>query len=76
VAVAAGNGRLRKHRGASAATIRLYARAAARLAAALGNDPGGWEPAAIRSFFLDCASRCGEGTVEKLTTSLRAFLRI
>ena len=66
---------LRKHRGASDATIRLYARDAARLAAALGDDPGGWEPAAIRSFFLDCASRCGEGTVEKLSTSLRAFLR-
>ena len=43
--------------------------------AALGDDPGRWEPAAIRSFFLDCAGRCGEGTVEKLTTSLRAFLR-
>ena len=66
---------LRKHRGASDATIRLYARDAARLAAALGDDPGGWEPAAIRSFFLDCASRCGEGAVEKLSTSLRAFLR-
>ena len=66
---------LRKHRGASDATIRLYAHDASRLAAALGDDPEGWEPAAIRSFFLDCASRCGEGTVEKLTTSLRAFLR-
>ena len=66
---------LRKHCGASDATIKLYARDAARLAAALGDDPGGWEPAAIRSFFLDCASRCGEGTVEKLATSLRAFLR-
>ncbi len=66
---------LRKHRGASDATIRLCARDAARLAAALGDDPGGWEPAAIRSFFLDCASRYGEGTVEKLSTSLRAFLR-
>jgi len=66
---------LRKHRGASDATIKLYARDAARLAAALGDDPGGWEPAAIRSFFLDCASRCGKRTVEKLATSLRAFLR-
>ncbi len=66
---------LRKHRGASDATIRLYARDAAHLMAALGDDPGGWEPAAVRSFFLNCASRCGEGTIEKLTTSLRAFLR-
>ena len=43
--------------------------------AALGDDPERWEPAAIRSFFLDRASHCGKGTVEKLTTSLRAFLR-
>ncbi|MBV8442478.1 MAG: tyrosine-type recombinase/integrase [Hyphomicrobiales bacterium] len=66
---------MRKHRGASDATIRLYARDAARLAAALGHDPEGWEPAANRSFFLECARRYGEGTVEKLSTSLRAFLR-
>ena len=43
--------------------------------AALGDDPERWEPAAIRGFFLDRASHCGNGTVEKLTTSLRAFLR-
>jgi hypothetical protein len=59
-----------KHRGASDATIELYARDAARLVVALGDDPEGWEPAAIRSFFLDRASRCGKGTVEKLATSL------
>ena len=63
------------YRGASDATIRLYALDAAHLIVALGDDPERWEPAAIRSFFLDCASRCGEGTVEKLATSLRAFLR-
>src|SRR6202023_3324564 len=66
---------LRKHRGASDSTIRLYARDAAQLMAAVGDDPERWEPAAIRSFFLDRASHCGSGTVEKLTTSLRAFLR-
>ncbi|MGX9181995.1 tyrosine-type recombinase/integrase [Mesorhizobium sp. BHbdii] len=66
---------LRKHRGASDSTIKLYARDAARLMAVLGDDPERWEPAAIRSFFLDRASHCGNGTVEKLTTSLRAFLR-
>ncbi len=66
---------LRKHRGASDSTIKLYARDAAHLMAALGDDPERWEPAAIRSFFLDRASDCGKGAVEKLTTSLRAFLR-
>jgi site-specific recombinase XerC len=45
------------------------------LVAVLGDDPERWEPAAVRSFFLDRASHCGKGTVEKLTTSLRAFLR-
>uniref|UniRef100_UPI003F9EA013 tyrosine-type recombinase/integrase n=1 Tax=Roseiarcus sp. TaxID=1969460 RepID=UPI003F9EA013 len=66
---------LRKHRGASDSTIKLYARDAALLMVALGNDSERWEPAAIRSFFLDRASHCGKGTVEKLTTSLRVFLR-
>lgn len=66
---------LRKHRGASDPTIKLYARYAAQLMTALGDDPKRWEPAVIRSFFLDRASHCGNGTIEKLTTSLRAFLR-
>jgi hypothetical protein len=61
---------LRKHRGASDPTIKLYARDAAHLMAALGDDPERWEPAAIRSFFMDRASHCGNGAVEKLTTSL------
>ena len=66
---------LGKHRGASDPTIKLYGRDAVRLMTALGDDPERWEPTSIRSFFLDCAGRCGRGTVEKLTTSLRAFLR-
>jgi site-specific recombinase XerD len=66
---------LGKHRGASDATIKLYARDAARLMTALGEDPTGWDAAGVRRYFMDRASRCGNGTVEKLTTSLRAFLR-
>jgi site-specific recombinase XerD len=66
---------LRKHRGASNPTIKLYARDADRLVTALGADPTRWGPADIRSYFMDRASKCGSGTVEKLTTSLRAFLR-
>ena len=66
---------LRKHRGASDPTIKLYARDAVRLMTTLGEDPAVWDPAGIRSYFMDRASSCGNGTVEKLTTSLRAFLR-
>jgi site-specific recombinase XerD len=66
---------LRKHRGASDPTIKLYARDADRLMTALGADPTEWGPADVRSYFMDRASKCGSGTVEKLTTSLRAFLR-
>jgi len=66
---------LRIHRGASDSTIKLYTRDAARMLTALGVDPTGWSPAVVRSYFMDRASRCGSGTVEKLTTSLRAFLR-
>ena len=66
---------LRKHRGASDPTIKLYARDADRLMTALGTDSTGWGPADLRSYFMDRARKCGSGTVEKLTTSLRAFLR-
>jgi site-specific recombinase XerD len=41
----------------------------------LGADPIGWGPAVVRSYFMERASSSGSGTVEKLTTSLRAFLR-
>ena len=64
-----------KHRGASDPTIELYARDADRLMRALGADPTGWGPAGVRNYFMDRASKCRSGTVEKLTTSLRAFLR-
>jgi site-specific recombinase XerD len=66
---------LRKHRGASDATIKLYARDAGRLLPALGEDPTSWDAAAIRRTFMDRASTSGRGTVEKMTASLRAFLR-
>jgi site-specific recombinase XerD len=66
---------LRKHRGASEATIRLYARDALGMLTALAADPTGWGPAVVRSYFMERASKCGSGTIEKMTTSLRAFLR-
>jgi hypothetical protein len=66
---------LRKHRGAADPTIKLYGRDADLLMTALGADPTGWGPAEVRSYFMERASKCGSGTVEKLTTSLRAFLR-
>jgi hypothetical protein len=66
---------LRKHRGASDATIKLYARDAAGMMTVLGSDPAAWRPNHVRSYFMERASKCGSGTVEKMTTSLRAFLR-
>ena len=66
---------LHKHRGASDRTIKLYACDAACLVEELDVDPNGWEPVDIRNYVMGRASTCGRGTVEKLTTSLRAFLR-
>jgi len=66
---------LRKHRGASDATLRLYGRYAAGLITELGAAPAGWRPTDVRGYFLDRASKSGRGTIEKMTTSLRAFLR-
>ena len=64
-----------KHRGASDATIRLYARDAVGIMAALGTGPARWSPTDIRGYFMKRASTCGRGTIEKMTTGLRAFLR-
>jgi hypothetical protein len=66
---------LRKHRGAAESTVRLYSRDASGLLISLGNDSARWNAKVVRDYFMDRASKCGAGTVEKLTTGLRAFLR-
>ncbi len=65
----------RTHRGVAERTLRLYCRDAADLLRALGDDVSQWSAEAVRSFVLDRASQCGAGTTQKLTTSLRMFLR-
>src|SRR5207244_1796732 len=66
---------LEKHRGAASPTIRQYSRGAADLLTALGDNPMRWDAKGVRTHFLHRAARCGVGTAEKLTTSLRMFLR-
>ncbi len=63
------------HRGVKPPTLRQYARGAAELLQALGEDVGQWTPHAVRNFLLERASQCGAPTTQKLITSLRAFLR-
>ena len=41
----------------------------------MDTHPVGWRPNDIRGYFLASASKSGRGTIEKMTTSLRAFLR-
>ncbi len=66
---------LKQHRGAAEPTIKQYCRTAADVIIALGADPSCWNAKGVRGYFLERASRCGAGTVEKLITSLRIFLR-
>jgi site-specific recombinase XerD len=63
------------HRGAKPPTLRLYARGAAELLQALGDDVSQWTAHAVRNFVLFRASQCGSPTTQKLITSLRVFLR-
>jgi site-specific recombinase XerD len=63
------------HRGAKPPTLRLYARGAAELLQALGDDVSQWTAHAVRNFLLCRARQCGSPTTQKLITSLRAFLR-
>jgi site-specific recombinase XerD len=66
---------LRKHRGAADPTIRLYARRATSLMMALGDDPSRWHATGVREYFMERSAQMRGGSVEKLITSLRAFLR-
>jgi site-specific recombinase XerD len=66
---------LRKHHGAAGSTIRQYTRHATSLVMALEDDPGCWDATGVRAAFMKCAGQSGKGSVEKLITGLRAFLR-
>ena len=66
---------LRVQCGASAPTLRLYARGATELIAGLGEDVATWTVRAIRDFVIERAASCGAATTQKRITSLRAFLR-
>jgi site-specific recombinase XerD len=66
---------LRKHRGAADHTIRLYARDATSLMVALGDDPRRWDAISVRKYFIERSNQVRQGSVEKLITSLRAFVR-
>jgi site-specific recombinase XerD len=63
------------HRGAKQPTLRHYARGAAELLQALGDDVDQWTAHGVRKYFLRRASQCGASTTQHLITSLRAFLR-
>jgi site-specific recombinase XerD len=66
---------LQKHRGAAENTIRLYCRDASHFVITLGDDPSCWDAQGVRKYFLVCSGQCGAGSIEKLITSLRVFLR-
>lgn len=66
---------LGKHRGAAAPTIRLYVRDAGWLVTALADDPTCWTATKIRNVFMERTDQSSTASVEKLITSLRAFLR-
>jgi site-specific recombinase XerD len=66
---------LLKHRGAAEDTIRLYCRDASHFVIALGDRPSRWNAERVRKYCLVRSGQCGPGSIEKLITSLRAFLR-
>jgi len=66
---------LRKHRGASDPTIKLYARDAVLIMTALGPDPTGWRPVDVRSYVMDRARTCGNGSDGKNSMPWRRSFR-
>ena len=65
----------RRHRGATAPTLKNYCRGATDLLNGLGEDVNQWAPARIRTFVLDRAKQSGTSTTQHLITATRAFLR-
>ena len=41
----------------------------------LGDDSSRWDAKSVRTYFMARSGQCGGGSIEKLITSLRAFLR-
>jgi site-specific recombinase XerD len=66
---------LRRHRGVAETTLKLYCWGVNKFLQALGDDPSQYDVQRIRAFFLDYANQCGTSTAQKLSTSLRVFLR-
>ena len=66
---------LQKHRGAAEHTIWLYCRDASHFMTSLGDDSSCWDAKSVRTYFMERSGQCGAGSIEKLITSLRAFLR-
>src|SRR5947207_196906 len=64
----------RELRTASYATTKLDARDAAGVMTELGSHPAGRRPNDIRGSSLAGTAKSGPGTIEKMTTSRRAFL--
>ncbi|MCU0619048.1 MAG: tyrosine-type recombinase/integrase [Gemmatimonadaceae bacterium] len=66
---------MRTHRGVTASTISLYARALRDVLPALGDEPGARSPAAWRALALAHAKRRGRGARHTLVCAMRALAR-
>jgi len=66
---------LQKHRGAAERTIWLYCRDISHFVTTLGDDSSCWNAQGVRTYFLERSGQCSAGSIEKLITSLRVFLR-
>jgi len=64
-----------QHRGSSGSTLYHYCRGAYSLIATLGDDPGGYNAADLRTFILERAQESGPGAMKSLISGVRAFLR-
>jgi integrase len=63
------------HRGATASSIALYARALKDVLPIIGDEPGAYSPATLRSFVVADARRRGRAASKTVVSALRAFLR-
>ncbi len=63
---------LRRHRGLSETTVRSHAKGVRQLLPAIGADPAGWMPVALRTAILDRRGREGRSGLKRTVTVSRS----
>jgi integrase/recombinase XerD len=66
---------MRRHRGATTTTLRIYGRIVTDALGALGDDPSAFDARGLRDFVLERSRTHGRSKAKQVMTAMRAWLR-